>query len=424
MAEIVLTEHRVVVRLTSAEKVWALRRDDITVPLAAIRAVAVVPDGLSAAHGLRSPGLGVPGRRKVGTWRGRGRRTFVCVRRGEPALRIRLRARSPFDTLLVGNERAADLAAELSAALPAERGDAPVVLDAQRGQLHGSLRLPGPGPFPAALLLPGSGPVDRDGDAPGAPMGIQLSLAEALAEAGIASLRYDRRGVCDGADWREAGLDDNTADAATALRFLAGHPDVDADRIVVIGHSEGSVHALRLAVSEPSIAGAALLSAPARPGGEVLLWQAEQVAPGLPKPARAVLAVTRTDLVDKARAAQEKLRATTTDTARINGAKVNAKWFREFLDYDPRNDLPRLAVPTLALTGTADLQTPPEDVAVIAGLANGPVDAARPEAVSHILRRDPSRPPTLSDYKRQLRQPMDPEVLHTVVEWVAGQLVR
>lgn len=424
MADLELTQDRVIVRLTGAEQVWALRRQEIAVPLEAIRAVAVVPDGLSATHGLRAPGLGVPGRRKVGTWRGRGSRTFVCVRRGEPAVRIRLRGRAPFDTLLVGNEQAEALAAELSRALPAARGDIPVVLNPERDQLHGSLRLPGPGRLPAALLLPGSGPVNRDGDAPGAPIGIQLALAESLAQAGIASLRYDRRGVGDGTDWREAGLTDNTADAAQALRFLAGHPGVDPNRIVVIGHSEGSVHALRLAVSEPSVAGAVLLSAPARPGSEVLLWQAEQVAPGLPKPAKAVLALTRTDLVDKARASQEKLRATTTDTARISGAKVNAKWFREFLDYDPRDDLRNLAVPTLALTGTADLQTPPADVDVIAELAGGPVDVEHPQGVSHILRRDPSPVPVLSDYKRQLRQPVDADVVRTVADWVADRFAR
>jgi pimeloyl-ACP methyl ester carboxylesterase len=124
----------------------------------------------------------------------------------------------------------------------------------------------------------------------------------------------------------------------------------------------------------------------------------------------------------KTRAAHERLRATTTDVARLNGAKVNAAWFREFLDDDPRELLRALAVPTLALTGTADLQTPPQDAAAIAELAPGPVDVVQPEQVSHLLRRDPSPVPTLQDYRRQLHQPMDPAVLSTVTDWVVRHL--
>ena len=422
MADLVLTGEDLRVALTDREPLWALRQDDIVVPLSSIRAIRVMPDGLRATQGLRAPGLGVPGRRKVGTWRARGRRTFVSVRQGQAAVFIRLRGRKPFDAILVGHDRADEMAALISQALPPTHRDEQVVLEPATEALRGSLRLPGEGRQPAALLLPGSGPIDRDGDAPGMPLSIQLALAEGLAEMGIASLRYDRRGVGDGTDWRAVGLDENTSDAARALQFLARHPQVDPDRIVVIGHSEGSLHALRLAVAEQHVAAAVLLSAPARPGGDVLLWQAGQVEPGLPKPAKAVIRLARIDLTAKTRAAHEKLRATTSDIARINGAKVNAKWFREFLDDDPREDLRLLTVPVLALTGTADLQTPPADLDVIAELSRGPVDVRRPEGISHLLRRDPSPQPTLSDYKRQVRLPVDAGVMRTLVGWVVQQV--
>lgn len=77
------------VHLTRAEQAAALRRD-IRVPLSAVTGVAVVEDALAAARGMRAPGLAIPHRTKIGTWRGRGHRQFVCARRGVPAVRLQL----------------------------------------------------------------------------------------------------------------------------------------------------------------------------------------------------------------------------------------------------------------------------------------------------------------------------------------------
>lgn len=77
------------VQLSRAEQVAALRRD-IRVPLSSITRVTVVEDGLAAARGLRAPGLAIPRRTKIGTWRGRGHRQFICARRGVPAVRVQL----------------------------------------------------------------------------------------------------------------------------------------------------------------------------------------------------------------------------------------------------------------------------------------------------------------------------------------------
>ena len=97
--------------LTRAEKIAGLVRG-LDVPLSAVRSVDVVPDGLAAARGLRAPGLAIPGRRKVGTWRGRGSKTFVTVRRGQPALRVELDG-ARFDRVLVGTEKAQEYADRL-----------------------------------------------------------------------------------------------------------------------------------------------------------------------------------------------------------------------------------------------------------------------------------------------------------------------
>jgi hypothetical protein len=100
-------------RLTRGEKIVGLLRD-VDVPLAAVRDVAVVDDAVAATSGLRAPGLGLPGVRKIGTWRGAGRRTLVCVRRGQPAVRVRLDGQR-WDELLVGADDAEAVVAALAA---------------------------------------------------------------------------------------------------------------------------------------------------------------------------------------------------------------------------------------------------------------------------------------------------------------------
>ena len=94
-----------VLRFGVGEKVGGLVRD-LAVPVRDIDDVELAPDGLAAARGLRAPGLGVPGVRKVGHWRRRGRRSLVSVRRDQPAVRLRVRGHR-FDELVIGLDDAA-----------------------------------------------------------------------------------------------------------------------------------------------------------------------------------------------------------------------------------------------------------------------------------------------------------------------------
>jgi hypothetical protein len=120
MATLQLAPPTLSLRLTREEKLAGILRD-VDVPLAAVRAVEVVTDPLTATRGMRAPGLALPGRRKVGTWRRPGERTLVCVRRGQAAVRIRLEGQR-YDTLLVGVDDADALAAELAGRAGARDG--------------------------------------------------------------------------------------------------------------------------------------------------------------------------------------------------------------------------------------------------------------------------------------------------------------
>jgi hypothetical protein len=104
MAEIRITDDQLHLELTAREKLAGLH-GDIRVPVTSVQDVRVEPDALAAVRGLRAPGLAIPGRTKIGTWRGRGSRRFVVARRGVPAVHVTLRGVKP-DELLVSLEDA------------------------------------------------------------------------------------------------------------------------------------------------------------------------------------------------------------------------------------------------------------------------------------------------------------------------------
>jgi hypothetical protein len=112
MATLQLTDSTLSVHLTRFEKIAGLLRD-VQFPRTAVRDVEVVADGLAAARGLRAPGLGLPGVRKIGTWRRPGGRSLVSVRRDQPALRITLEGQR-YDTLVIGSDDAGAVATALT----------------------------------------------------------------------------------------------------------------------------------------------------------------------------------------------------------------------------------------------------------------------------------------------------------------------
>jgi pimeloyl-ACP methyl ester carboxylesterase len=191
---------------------------------------------------------------------------------------------------------------------------------------------------------------------------------------------------------------------------------VDPARIVLAGHSEGAVLTAAVAARGVPTAGVVLLSMSAKPGEELLRWQARQIGPTLAAPVRFLLRLFRTDLEKRVTANHARIKATTTDVARIGGAKLNARWFREFMAHDPREDLRRITAPVLALTGGKDLQVDPADLEVIAATVPGGAVTVRPPDVSHTLRVQPGAP-SLSAYRKELRDPVNPDVLRTVVTW-------
>jgi len=245
--------------------------------------------------------------------------------------------------------------------------------------LAGTLTLPkGDGPFPAVVLVSGSGPQDRNEEIfQHKPF---LVIADHLTRAGIGVLRYDDRGV--GKSTGVFGLStsvDFKEDAMAGVRFLRAHDRIDSKRIGMIGHSEGGLIAPMAAAESDDLAFIVLLAGPGVSGKEVLVHQvgllskaggigAEYVVK-IQDEQRKVIDLVLADAPEKEIRAQVKKfieaqlggeGATASDSA-VDQTVVQfqSPWFKYFLGYDPRPALRKLKIPVLALNGEKDLQVDP-----------------------------------------------------------------
>ena len=247
---------------------------------------------------------------------------------------------------------------------------------------------------------------------------VAVAIADALAEVGVASLRFDKRGVgeSDG-DYLSMGFDDETSDAAAALEALQRIDGIDRSWVGVVGHSVGATIAIRLAASERGVTAAILLCAAARCGRDVMSWQSDRIAATLPGPDwLAPRWVRRRQQRDR-----ERLATSTEASLRLHRSPLPAGWFREYMAYDPAVDLAAVRCPVLAVTGAKDLQVDAADVARIGSLVAGRFTGRTPDHLTHLLRSDVGRP-TIAGYRKLLARPMDEELLRTITSWTVSQL--
>lgn len=294
-------------------------------------------------------------------------------------------------------------------------------------KLEGTLTLPesatraeSPEPCPAVVLIVGSGLVDRDENAKQLPIDVMRQLALRLAENGIGSLRYDKRGVgASEGDFWPTGLSDNVTDAAAAVACLRSQPGVDPERVYACGHSEGATICIQLAGHHEPIAGAILLAGVGIQGEEALLWQGEQVVPGMKGFSKWIVTTFKIDVRKSQKKAFAKMKKSTKDTYRVQGIKkINGKWLREFLTYDPAEDLERIEVPVLAITGSKDIQVNRADLDAMAARIHGDFEPHVVPDVTHLLRADSDPIPSINTYKAQIAEPVDERVLGLVTDWV------
>ncbi len=237
--------------------------------------------------------------------------------------------------------------------------------------LAGTLTIPeGAGPFPAVVLISGSGAQNRDEEIFGhKPF---LVLADHLSRRGIAVLRYDDRGVGRSkGDFASATSEDVAADAWAVWQALSARPGIDAKRVGLIGHSEGGLIAPMLAAAHPEIAFVVMLAGPGVAGEQVMLRQAAAIMKAGGASDEAIAA--NTALQQQAFAILREEKTTARIVERLQAIPVpgpkeasaafvkqsSSPWFRFFATYDPAPALTKVRCPVLALAGELDLQVLP-----------------------------------------------------------------
>jgi dienelactone hydrolase len=228
-----------------------------------------------------------------------------------------------------------------------------VVGDGERA-LPATLAMPkGAGPFPAVVLVHGSGPHDRDETiGPNKPF---LDIARGLAAQGIAVLRYEKRTHARPQDFAQGtfGVDEETTnDAVLAVDALRKTEGIDPARVFVFGHSQGAMMAPRIAAVSGHVAGLVLLAAPARPLLDIVVEQNRRLA---------VLDDNKTSDAERAAvtALIEQVRVTRdpkTDPATRTVLGQPAGYWRSIDAVDAVAEAKSVALPMLVLQGTRDIQ--------------------------------------------------------------------
>jgi len=286
------------------------------------------------------------------------------------------------------------------------------------GTLAGTLTTPdGKGPFPAALLIAGSGPLDRDGNHKRLPLGLSRDLAEILDSGGWVTLRFDKRGVGESTgDYLSMGFYDELADATSALEWLNSRPNTTA--VVPVGHSAGALYAAEMSASGDAPSGAVLFGYTTSTGEETLVWQAGEIGESVPQWVKGLLRLFGTSIDKQQSKALAKLKNTSKDVVRIQGQRINAKWMREFLAYDPEPVLSSTSSPLLAVTGSKDVQVNPADIETIAHITGDRGTAMVINDVDHILRTETASVSNPKRYKQQVTKPIDDRVVDALVTWL------
>lgn len=308
----------------------------------------------------------------------------------------------------------------------------------------GTLTLPkGDGPFPAALLITGSGPQDRDESLLGhRPF---LVLADHLTRKGIAVLRVDDRGV-----GKSTGSTTNSTtadfadDALAGIAYLKTRKEIDSKKIGLIGHSEGGLVAPLAASKSADVAFVVLMAGTGITGEEILYLQGRLINQANKATDKAIAEQVRIqkllfgivketkdnkEAIKRFEEAWEKELAKMTDKEKEDAKKaplkkqleaVTSPWFRYFLTYDPLPALRKTKCPALAICGEKDLQVPPKEnlPAIEKALKEGgnkDVTIREFPGLNHLFQT--CKTGALSEYA-VIEETFAPAVLEAISEWV------
>ncbi len=300
--------------------------------------------------------------------------------------------------------------------------------------LAGTVTIPfGEGPFPGVVLISGSGPQNRDEELYGhRPF---LVLADFLTKHGFAVLRYDDRGVAKSEGvFEEASQTDLKNDALAAYKFLVSGERVSAEKVGLLGHSEGGLLAAQIS-SEEALAFIILLSTPAQKGYEILADQNRIVMEKTGFSARATEAKVKfikklyvilheeSDKEDAIIRIDNYIRDSippnllNKTNLQVIATSLMTPWAMEFLTYSPADDLKKADEPVLAIFGGKDVQVPKENAVLMEKIiTNNKLNEVMLFAeLNHLLQNADSGMP--NEYGR-IQETIDPVVLKIINDWL------
>ncbi len=279
---------------------------------------------------------------------------------------------------------------------------------------------------PAILFLHGSGPVDRNENAKLGKINAFKLLTEEFIPHGFATLRYDKRGIGKSkGNYYEAGLSDLVADAEAALHFLKTHPNVDPNRIFLLGHSEGCSLAV-LVQQRVAAHGLILLAGAAESLKVTITRQGEEIARDFGKMTGLKGVFMRlfkiaNKIAKEQQALISRIERSTDPVIRVKGQRVPAKWMREHFNYNVLDDLSNITCPVLAISGSKDIQVRPEHAKVLAEKVSGEAEAYIIDNMNHLLRHqeEPANMVALKKaYKRSFKKPLETQLISHIVKWL------
>lgn len=287
-----------------------------------------------------------------------------------------------------------------------------LVLKTTNGELEGTLLVPeGVSAGKLALLISGSGPTDRNGNNPVMQNNSLKMLAEALASKGIATLRYDKRGI--GAS-KAAGLNESDLrfemyvdDAIEWIKLLAKNPDYT--KLYVIGHSEGSLIGM-LTAQKTKLAGFVSIAGPGQAADKIIRDQLKMQPP--------VVIEQSAPILDSLLAGKtvQQVPPMLAALFRPSVQPYMISWFK----YDPQIEIAKLKIPVLIVQGTTDIQVNADEAKRLQA-ANKNAKMVLVEGMNHILKNaDADRMKNMQTYS-QPGLALNEQLVQVVSGFISGE---
>jgi len=308
---------------------------------------------------------------------------------------------------------------------------------AQNVTLAATFTIPqGAGPFPAVLLITGSGPQDRDESLMGhKPF---LILSDYLTRHGIAVLRADDRGTGKSTGvFTNATTSDFATDTEAGIAYLKTRPEVNPHKIGLIGHSEGGIIAPMVAARNKDVAFIVMMAGTGVPGDQVLIAQGEaiQIANGKTAEEAAkdaarqkemlALVETEKDEMVLEKELREKMSGNVPEAQiGLQMKQLTSPWMRHFLTYDPGIALRQVSCPVLAINGSLDRQVLPGQnlPAIRQALArNKHSEVDELPGLNHLFQSAKTGSP--AEYAH-IEETMSPAALEKMSGWILQQSLR